>query len=369
MSEGNDSVPGLYIHIPFCDGKCSYCAFYSILYEEQYADRYLAAVEREIALANLRPETIYVGGGTPTSLSAQQLRRLCSIVLKTARMDRLLEWTFEGNPGSLSAEKLEVMASAGVNRISLGAQSFDSASLNLLGRRHNAADVAESVRLVRESGIRNLNLDLIACIPGLSRQKWESTILQAVDLGVEHMSIYALTAEEGTRLKNCHENGEIKMLSDDEQLEALDAAERILTNAGFFRYEISNYARPQFECRHNVSCWRGGEYAGIGPSAASHEGFVRRINTADVQAYIEALELGKKPPLEQELLTPELKIMEKLVFGLRLAEGIDAGLGADRGEQLRELARDGLVFFKNGRWMLTPKGRNLADYVGSELAC
>lgn len=358
---------GLYIHIPFCDGKCGYCAFYSVPYNASAADRYLAALEKDLAGRSTAPETIYIGGGTPTVLRTRQLERLCSALKRHVSFERLKEWTVEANPGSLCAGKLEVLVSAGVNRISLGVQSFNDNALRLLGRRHGANDTAENVAMIREAGVGNLNLDLIACVPGTGRLVWADTLRKAVSLGPEHVSVYALTAEEGTRLAGSVRKGETDMLSDDEQLEELCLAESVLGRAGYSRYEISNYARPEFECLHNLSCWRGYEYVGLGPGAASHVGLERSMNCPDIVLYIEAIERGERVPSETERLTPELKRIERLVFGLRMSEGVEAEIGARSRAKLESLRRDGLVALNGDRWVLTPAGRNLADFVGSEL--
>lgn len=428
---------GLYVHIPFCDGKCAYCAFYSTPYQPVLADRYLAALAREFArYPTLTPETVYVGGGTPSMLSAQQLRRLCRLIISHSRPlpayaadhgqncsgdlvgrlfkpgvsdtltataaahplpdkssrtaiippaatpdycrgrsieqqscqgPNLIEWTVEVNPGSLTADKLNALVQAGVNRISLGAQSFDDTVLRRLERRHTAADIFKSITLIRSAGIRNLGLDLMACVPGFSGRVWQDTLRQAIASAPEHISVYALTNEEGSRLNRWVHQGTWKPFSDAAQLKALDTAEAHLARAGYGRYEISNYAKPGFECRHNLACWRGEEYLGLGPAAASHVGLQRWTNQADLSAYLSALEQNTAPPGERELLSPAQKIEEQVIFGLRMAEGVSAELALGYQAGLQNLSRQGLVKKADGQWRLTRRGRHLADYIAVEL--
>jgi len=367
------NITGIYVHVPFCDGKCAYCAFYSVRYELALADRYLDSLERELAASlPLAPETIYIGGGTPSVLSARQIERLCQLLRDRIDACRLVEWSVEINPGSVDAEKAAVLAVAGVNRVSLGAQSFDDRILQTLGRRHAAADTIKAVTILRAAGIANIGLDLIACVPGCTRALWRQTLRQALALTPQHVSVYALTNEEGTRLNRLIGRGSAALLSDEAQLAMLDLAETELMQAefgqaGFGRYEISNYAQSGFECRHNVACWRGEEYVGLGPAAASHVGLKRWTNRPRVSAYLAAVEAGKNPPRDVERLTPALKRQERVIFGLRMAEGIAADMASEYKHALERLQADGLVDLRAGRWQLTARGRNLADYVAVEL--
>lgn len=361
-------VKGLYIHVPFCDGKCFYCAFYSIRYDSSLACRYLTAVKSERdGYPRLDVETVYVGGGTPSILSISELRNLCGLITENVFIGRLKEWSVEVNPGSITEEKLAVMAGAGVNRISLGAQSFDGSILKWLGRRHDVAAIHEAVRMIKAAGLNNFGLDLIACIPGFKPGKWLETLDKAVALEPAHVSVYALTNEEGSRLAGAVAGGEVGPLADDEQLEALAQAASVLKRAGYRRYEISNYARPGFECLHNLSCWRGGEYIGLGPAASSHVDLRRWTNSADLSAYLGAIEAGNPPPGIIDLLTEKLKRIEVVVFGLRTADGVSLEKASCCQEPLLVMQQGGLVICKNGYWRLTERGMNLADYVGAEL--
>jgi oxygen-independent coproporphyrinogen-3 oxidase len=417
------NVKGLYIHIPFCTGKCFYCAFYSVPYNKELAEHYLRALETELKqYPGLAIETVYFGGGTPSVLSQAELQKLCSIVKQNVCLTNLREWTVEANPESLTFDKLIVLKKAGVNRLSLGAQSFDNNILHWLGRRHHADDITAAVHMIHNAGFDNFGLDLIACVPGFSQDTWRNTLQAAVALNPKHISVYALTAEEDSRLAKtiasmpkrmgqmltsnlhsvplCHSraNGnpvstfpnpgfpleagmtfqnkkhdvsillpQISLLSEDEELEALNLAENILTKAGYRHYEISNYAKPGFECLHNLSCWRGREYIGLGPAAASHAGLKRWTNEPDLGKYLRAIENGKTPPCSIDILTEQIKSVEKIVFGLRMSEGISADTAKPCRDKLLTLKNDGLTDFAAKRWRLTKHGMNLADYVGAEL--
>lgn len=382
-------IEGLYIHVPFCDGKCHYCAFYSVPFTQEKGVAWLEALKREAGAASneLGPfsfSTVFMGGGTPSILPLNQLEGLLDLIrdgLKT-RPNRggaapcgesEIEWTSEANPGSVDADKLNLMKAAGVNRISLGVQALDDRVLQQLGRRHSLHDIHVAVEAIQTAGFLNWGIDLIACIPGVSVAAWRDTLRAALALEPAHVSVYALTSEEGTRLNHEHRAGKVALLDDDEQLHMLDAAEEILEAAGLNRYEISNYARPGYECRHNLSCWRGGNYLGLGCAASSRVGNRRWTNTPDLDAYLKSF------VREEELLKPSVDAVERVVFGLRMSEGIElqailkacglagSSLESDWRGKLTRLAEDDLVVSTCGRWRLTTRGRALADYVAVEL--
>lgn len=373
-------IDGLYVHVPFCDGKCHYCAFYSVPYTRELGAAWLSALtrERDLALARygtLPLTSIFMGGGTPSMLPLDQMEQLLTLLnLSAPAHSERVEWTSEANPGSLTSDRLALMKAFGVNRISLGVQALSDPVLIQLGRRHSVADVYAAVELLHAAGIANWGVDLIACIPGVSERAWRQTLESTLRLEPKHISVYALTREEGTRLHQDYTAGMLTLMEDEEQLRMLDVAESILGEAGFGRYEISNYARPGFECRHNLACWRGGNYLGLGCAAASRVGDQRWTNGADVHAYIAGTHQQ-----EQETLTPVTDAVERLIFGLRMAEGIDlqailmtTGMALSPQETvwhrtLERLGREQLVEQQAGRWRLTPKGRTLADYVAVEL--
>ena len=368
MHAETGNIKGLYVHIPFCDGKCLYCAFYSRTYERKLAQRYLRVLETELKqYPRLDVETIYFGGGTPSLLMCSELKVLCDIIKKNISISRLKEWTIECNPRSITTPKLALLAKAGVNRISLGAQSFDDSTLKWLGRRHNVEDIYDAVQKIKSAGFENFSLDLIGCIPGFKMKLWRKTLKSAIALKPRHISTYALTREEGTKLAKSVSEGKISPLTEEEEIETLDTARDELVKSGYRRYEISNFAKPGFECLHNLACWRGQEYIGLGASAASHAGLKRWANTADLKKYIKALEQGKKPPRSMDALNKKLKQVEMIVFGLRMAEGISQATGKTCEQKLREFRKEKLVSNNKGRWRLTRRGFYLADYIGGEL--
>lgn len=375
---------GLYVHIPFCDGKCAYCAFFSVPYDGNASDRYIRCLSSE--LTRLRstypdfvPDTVYIGGGTPTILSPAQLELLGNSVRRFVAPTGASEWTVEANPGSLTREKLATLVKLGVNRISLGVQALDDQVLRRLGRRHSAAAAREACHLIRAAGLDNLSIDLIAGIPGVTAGQWRETLKRALALQPRHVSVYALTVEEGTRLQVLQGRGQFRAVSDALQLRALHTAETVLKKAGLVRYEISNYAQPGYECRHNVACWRGQEYLGIGVAAASRLGDRRWTNNNDCDAYFCAVDRGEPPPSQRERLTPKLAATEDLIFGLRQRAGVcleriivRRGLDEESARQhwlrqLRVLCRRGLVRRIHGNWRLTGRGFDLADAVAVEL--
>lgn len=374
--------PGWYVHIPFCDGKCPYCAFYSVRATDGAIDAYLNALERECAWwrarqPDFRPRTIYIGGGTPSLLSPVQLARLFNLLHSTGFVSRVAEWSCEVNPTGATAEKLSLLRDAGVNRISLGAQSFDDDVLRRLGRRHTVAEVRTACAQIRAAGFRNWGLDLIACTPGVSLRRWEGIIRQALAVHPPHISVYALTVEEGSRLPALwRDSGETPL---DERLELrhLHRARDILESAGYARYEISNYARPGRACRHNLACWDGADYLGMGPAAASRQGLCRWTNPADIKAYCAAWERGHPPARESEERTPLGAAQDDLVFGLRMRRGVQwgtvarrYGLGPDAARRWtdigKRLTRVGVMERCGAYWRLTRRGQDVADAVALE---
>lgn len=386
------SIDGLYVHVPFCEAKCHYCAFYSVRLEPGVVSGWLAALQSEVGAMRTRYDfsalsTLFIGGGTPTLLDLEHWTILLPMIhsllgTRSAPDARVgLEWSCEANPGSFSPDKARRLREAGVNRLSLGVQSLDDAVLARLGRRHRVAEVRESVRIIKEVGFPNWSLDLIACVPGVSQHAWRRTLEEAVALGPRHISIYALTAEEGSRLAAECRGGEYALLADEEQLAMLDEAESTLGAAGYSRYEISNYAQPGYECRHNRDCWEGKNYVGLGCAASSRVGNLRWSNRSDLASYIQAMRTDPPDPgfRTEDPLSPVMDATERLVFGLRMMQGVDleailatAGVeGSPHARQwrhaLERLESTGLVCRAQGRWRLTPRGIALADHVAVEL--
>ena len=341
-----DQERGLYIHIPFCRSRCPYCSFYSEtgLY---LIDDFLEALAREAGESgNEGFSTCYIGGGTPSVLSHEQTERLFGIIRDNFDLGPGAEITVEVNPESASRELLGALRDLGVNRLSVGAQSARDQELILLGRRHRATDTLRCIEDALAAGFSNLSLDLIFGFVGQTRNSWEKSLEWARELPVTHVSTYALTPHGG-----------VKELPEDDLVAMYLARDEVLCERGFQRYEISNYARPGRESRHNLIYWRRGEYLGLGPSASSFRGNKRWRNEPDLELYLKAPPF----PREEENLSPEQARLEGIFLGIRLAEGIDLRLT----EIPESLA--GLVELRGGRVSLTPKGVMVADRVALEL--
>jgi oxygen-independent coproporphyrinogen-3 oxidase len=363
------SAKGLYVHIPFCEQKCSYCAFYVTTRDQDLVDRFIESVARELEAYLPLPsvETVYFGGGTPSLLTAVQLERLCDVVHDRIPEKALVEWSIESNPGTYTPEKVAVLAAAGVNRISIGAQSFDDTMLKRLSRTHGGADIGATVEIVRSGGIENINLDLIASIPGIDVPTWRSTLGRALALEPKHLSVYALSLDEGSSLAKLAGLGRYALTTDDEQLGALHEARQTLEEAGLESYEISNYAGEDHRCRHNLSCWRGEDYIGLGPSAASRIGRTRWSNVADLRQYISQMEEKGLPERDTEYLDAHGHAAERLAFGIRMTDGVPVEWGEGFEDILGKMETDGLLERVDGSVRLSPHGRDLADGVAREI--
>ncbi len=379
------AVCHLYVHVPFCVSKCGYCGFYSVTADAARRGRFALLPGRELAAlasGKLHPATIYFGGGTPGVLGPGGLAALSAALSPRLALDGLEEWSVELNPAGVTPELVGALRRIGVNRVSLGVQSFDDATLRRIGRAHDGAAALRALQLLREGGCGRLGLDLIAALPGVTAELWRATLRRALDCGAGHISVYALSVEPATPLARQVAGG-LELPDDEAQLEALAQAEALLTEAGLERYEISNYALPGQACRHNFACWRGADYLGLGPSAASRIGQWRWTNAPDLRRYMERTARGAPPPRTIERLSADEDAAERFVFGLRLAEGVAprafAGrhpAAADRVEEwertLSRLVAPGIVeplAPSDGiqRWRLTARGREVADAVIREL--
>ncbi|MCX7825769.1 MAG: radical SAM family heme chaperone HemW [Verrucomicrobiae bacterium] len=370
----------LYVHIPFCVAKCAYCAFYSEPAEERRAERFLAALEREIeaVAGRLAPQTIYIGGGTPTSLTAEQLERLlthlraCIPNLESRVTSRDFEWTVETNPATLTSEKARLLRLLGVNRVSVGAQALDDALLERLGRVHTVAMIHETVETLRTAGFENLNLDFIFAIPGQTVAQWGQTLRRAIAMRPQHLSTYELTYEDDTPLLRRLEEEGAARTDEETTLAMYELLLAVTAEGGFAQYEVSNFALPGRECRHNLNYWRGGEYVGIGPSASGLVDGWRYKNVSNSDAYIQRIEHGQAPVECAERLTPRARAGELAAFALRMNEGIAAaaferqtGFELDQlwARELADLTAQGLIEWDGERLRLTARGRLIADRV------
>jgi putative oxygen-independent coproporphyrinogen III oxidase len=355
----------LYVHTPFCAKVCPYCAFYVHQGGAAAQREFVAALRMEWSRAReefpLTLETIYFGGGTPSILSAELFSELAQ---ELPRGSAPQEFTLEVNPATVTAEKAGAWRAAGVNRISLGAQSFDADMLKILGRQHAPGDIAETCALLREHGFENINIDLMFALPGQSEAKWEETLQAALACAPKHLSAYALTYEEDTPFFEKLQRGEWRQ---DEAREIImfERTREVLGAAGLVDYEISNFALPGFESRHNLGYWRGADYLGLGPSACSTIGGLRWRNVPDTRVYAERIAQHESVRGELEKLDAATRAKERIMFGLRMREGVARAEFGDDAVRLKDLAVNGLAFEEDGRVRLTPRGKLVADSIAA----
>lgn len=370
---------GLYIHIPVCQTKCSYCDFYSVTRSEtETVDRFLHCLSLELKCfpSSFSPETVFVGGGTPTVLSERQLGILLERLTDSIDLSRVVEFSVEANPGTLTPGKLNVLKDGGVTRMSLGIQSFNKHALKLLGRIHSVAEAVSGVRMIREAGFERMNIDLIQSIPGMKPHELIQDTRRAISLAPDHISYYNLIYETGTPIARDRDAGRLLLPSDDEEADNYYTVKELLEDAGYEQYEISNFSKLGEECQHNLLYWRGQDYLGGGPSACSHWDGVRFCNVRDLEAYCEKLEAGTHPVDEQERLAPEEKARETLVMQLRLLEGISfdafeqqTGFSVDElcGDRLDMLIEENLLVRTADHLFLAPDALFISNAVFSEL--
>jgi oxygen-independent coproporphyrinogen-3 oxidase len=315
----------------------------------------------------LKLETIFFGGGTPTALTTGQLEFLLGEMRERLDLSRLVEWTLEANPGSVSMRKAALLRAKGVSRISLGVQSWDDELLQLLGREHNAAQAEASFHILREAGFANVSIDLMFGLPGQTLAQWEADLARTIRLQPDHISTYCLTYEEDTDFFLRHSRGEFR---EDPESDArfLETAMEMLESAGYQHYEISNYARADCASAHNRGYWAGDDYLGIGPSAFSTVGLRRWQNVCDYRAYADRVLAGASAVESMEALTPEMKRTERIALALRTRDGIPSHDLAAWPNETREFIDLRLMRELNGRLFLTPRGKLLADSVAEAFA-
>jgi len=373
------TAQGLYIHIPFCHQRCHFCAFYLEIHQARAAEEFVSALLTEVRVYGesgvLRQDpldSIYFGGGTPTTLSSQQLATLLATSAQVFGLAPDAEVTIEAHPGSVSRDSLAHLREAGCTRLSFGAESMDQTELDRVGRPGSPSTTLHVMAMAREAGFTNINLDLMYGLPGQTLESWATSLRQTIELAPEHLSCYALTIEEGTHLKSAIQRGLIPAPDEELQNRMEDLAEEILGRAGYDRYEISNYCRPGCASRHNRLHWTGGHYLGVGPSAQSYIGGRRFGNVSDLTAYKAALRNGRLPVSESDQLTQAGESCERLIFGLRLVDGISlTQTGAlsfpELSREVDKLLADELLERKGDLVRLTTRGRRYADTVAVSL--
>ena len=386
-SATSDQVPGrptpwfgLYVHVPFCGRKCPYCGFYSLAAPSSRTIRnYLRVLEREISLASqdlaqdLVPVTsLFFGGGTPTLLDTDSLIRILDRLEACFPWDSEPEITIEANPGTIQEGDLRQLRQAGFNRLSLGVQSLADPELAALGRIHTVAQAREGLQAARRAGFANIGLDLIYGLPGQTVAAWQQNLEQALALDPDHLALYELTIEEATPFARLWRQGVLKQPDEEEILTMMAISDQLCRQAGLHRYEISNWARPGYECQHNLNYWHNGPYLGFGPGAASHRQGHRWTNAPDLAAYTAALQENEPPPRQEERLDRETGFRETVIVGLRMVQGVDRSalrrrFGLDPvdyyGQTLEELVRQDLIALQANRLRLTAKGLRLANQV------
>lgn len=361
----------LYIHIPFCKSKCSYCKFCSYTdIEESVQRKYIEALQKELDFSALQKfNTIYIGGGTPTVLSMSSLEKLISMInLLTIKTQMCpIEITIEANPKTANFYKLKFLRENGINRLSIGAQSFDDSHLTILNRAHNSYDIYNIYEAAIKAGFVNINLDLIFGIPTQTLKDWLKTLEMAVKLKPKHISTYNLQIEKGTKLFDEY-NINYDEAQSDLEYKMFRETIAFLKSNGYVQYEISNFCLPGFECQHNINYWENGEYLGLGVSAASHINGGRKVNTTDIKKYI------KNPLLNRKIKKQSLKIemSETIIMNLRMIKGLNVKDFKEKFKrsifdifqnEIEELIITGLLKFKQNHLSLTKKGIFLANEV------
>ena len=367
----------LYVHIPFCDQKCHYCDFPSFAGKGDLKDKYIKMLSKEIdnTSKNYIIDTIFVGGGTPSSLSAEQLEKVLSKIGEFDFADNI-EFTVECNPGSITKEKLDVMKKYGVNRLSMGLQAVQNTLLKDIGRIHSYEVFKENFKLARECGFDNINVDLMFGLPNQKVSEWKESLEMICSLEPEHISAYSLIIEEGTRFERLYEADKLKLPNEDDEREMYHIAKEILCENGFNQYEISNYAKENLECRHNIAYWKMENWLGVGSAASSYMDGKRFTNHSSIEEYISSIENGENQKAENTTNTENENIEEFMFMGLRLIDGISEDDFEMRfkkkiddvyGDKISRFIKEGLLIRENRKLYLSESGIEYSNKVMSEM--
>lgn len=374
----NKLIQSAYIHIPFCEHICHYCDFNKVFLQGQPVDEYLKMMKKEMQLqVKTYPsapelETIFVGGGTPTSLNETQLQYLCDSISETFTLKKDGEYTFEANPGELSREKLEILYHSGVNRLSFGVQSFTDDLLKRIGRTHRAADVYETIEKAQSVGFTNISIDLIYGLPGQTIEDFTDTLDKALALDLPHYSSYSLIVEPKTVFYNLMQKGKLHLPPQDTEANMYEKLMETMEKHNLHQYEISNFARTGFESRHNLTYWNNEEYYGIGAGAHGYTGGKRIANHGPVKKYMNPLQADELPVLETHVVPLNEKMEEEMFLGLRKTAGVSMQHFKDKffvemtevfAKPIEEQTRHGLLVQENDFIRLTEKGKLLGNEV------
>ena len=365
-------MAGIYIHIPFCASRCIYCAFYSTT-SLDLRQRYVDAVCRETGDRSQETgvRSIYLGGGTPSQLTISQLHQIFDALYKYNKVSEDAEVTIEVNPDDVTADFVEGLRTLPINRVSMGAQTFDDERLRFLHRRHTAAQVAEAVQRLRAAGILNISIDLMYGFPNQTLEEWQADIDEALQLNVEHISTYCLMYEEGTPLYRLLEQGQVAEIDEELERKMYFSLINCLESAGYEHYEISNFARPGYRSRHNSSYWKGIPYIGIGAAAHSFDIQTRSWNIADIQQYIAAMKQGERR-FEAETLDEDTRYNDNVTVALRTCEGLDLSTLTDKQRtycknNAQRHMEAGLLKLTGNQLSLTKEGLFVSDMIMSDL--
>lgn len=377
---------GIYIHIPFCKQKCSYCDFVSFPKDKSIQEQYIQALikeikERKIELQNLQEEcqasTVYVGGGTPSYIEANAIKQILEEIKQVYRIENDAEFTIEMNPGTISEEKLRIYKESGINRISIGLQTTQDNLLKQIGRIHTYEQFLENYKLARKLGFSNINVDLMIGLPNQNMKNVEESIERVIKLNPEHISVYSLILEEGTKLYEQYLKNELELPTEEMERDMYWKVKEKLEKAGYRQYEISNFAKQGKESKHNLACWNQKEYLGFGLAAHSYLENTRYSNTEDIEEYMKNIELGKltKNRILHETQTEEDKRKEYMLLGLRKIEGVSISKFKEKfvqnplflfRKELNRLVEEKLITVELDQIKLTPKGLDLANIVWEE---
>ena len=360
-------MAGIYIHIPFCKSRCKYCDFFSTTHLQKQA-QYVEAVLTEWQMRQHQLSepihTIYIGGGTPSTLDNAALDRILQAILDTCTDHRPHEITIEANPGDITLEKAQAWRAMGINRLSMGVQSFHDHLLQLIGRRHNANQAIQAVQLAQAAGFDNISIDLMYALPDQTMQMWQQDVQQTLSLGVQHIASYGLIYEDGTVLTTLLEHGQIEAVDEDTEMRMYDYLVEELTANGYVHYEVSNFALPNRHSMHNSNYWNDTPYIGLGAGAHSYDGQQRQWNISDLDIYIErALAHDLQP--EIETLTPEQQHTERIMLGLRTCQGVPKEL-INFSNALPYL-QQGLLVEKDNRIAATTQGYHILNRIIEDL--
>ncbi len=365
-----------YIHIPFCDHKCIYCDFYSIIKLEN-VDRFLSALKKEFSFYSEKYSdtrkliSIYFGGGTPSLMNPEYLVEIIGFIKSEFKVDEKAEITMETNPGTVNEEKLISFRKAGINRISIGIQSFNNDELEFLTRIHNSETAVETVKAARSAGFENINIDLIFNLPGQTKEKWLHNLEKSIELPVNHISAYSLILERGTILNKMVLDGKVTMQDDDYDADLYETTIDFLTSKGFYQYEVSNFAKPEFECIHNNVYWKHGEYFGFGTSAHSFIDKKRWWNLSSAKMYIDEVEKNGNAVAGSEIISDEEALEEYLMLALRgsgiltddLIKEFDNNWLTKNYSYFENLSKEGYVNINQNKIWLTKKGYAVCDEI------